>query len=83
VTNIAAFLKSGVADVGGKTYKVEVHEAMKTGLGKGLSFTVQGTPLKGEGEGEGTVTLQLYGSSDMCLHDFVCFEPIFSTARPF
>ncbi len=80
MTDIAAFLKSGVADVGGKTYKVEVHEALKTGLGKGLSFTVQGTPLKGEGEG--TVTLQLYGSSDMCLHDFVYFEPIFSTARP-
>ena len=66
VTDIAAFLKSGVADVDGTAYKVEISDAMQTGLGKGLSFTVQGTPLKGEG----AVTLQLYPS----------FQPVKLTA---
>lgn len=70
VNDVDTFLKNGVADVNGTTYKIEVHEAMKTGLGKGLAFTVQGTPIKGDGEGGGAVTLQLYPS----------FQPVKLTA---
>ena len=50
IKDAKTFLKNGVLEFRGTTYKLPVHDGMLEDLSKGLSFTVQGVPTTGEGK---------------------------------